>query len=150
LAALHAELGELFLQHQEALLSLDLATATELLARYESSLRRHLEAEEALLLPELPRAGPIRGAAPELFTGEHERLMEFLARFRAILAALSPETPALRRRVLELLDAESGFKRLQHHHELREETHLFPALDRVMEDEERRGLLSEFMGRALK
>jgi hemerythrin-like domain-containing protein len=147
LGALHRELEELFLQHQEALLGLELALAAERLERYEAALRPHLEAEEALLLPVFERAGRIRGASPDLFTGEHQRLLEFLARFRAELRALVPGAPDLKRGVLRLLDAETTFKHLSHHHELREETYLFPALDRVTDAAERRELLAAFAAR---
>jgi hemerythrin-like domain-containing protein len=147
LAALHRELEEAFLQHQDALLALDLSLAAERLARYEAALRLHLEAEEALLLPVFSRAGRIRGASPELFTGEHQRLLEFLARFRAELGALEPGAAGLRRGVLRLLDAETTFKHLSHHHELREETYFFPALDSVTDEAERRELLAAFTAR---
>ncbi|QSQ19924.1 hemerythrin domain-containing protein [Pyxidicoccus parkwayensis] len=144
LAALHRELEEQFLQHQDALLDLDVALAAERLDAYEAALRRHLEAEEALLLPVFARAGRIRGASPELFTGEHQRLLEFLARFRAALRALDSKAPDFKRAVLRLLDAETTFKHLSHHHELREETHFFPALDSVTDETERRELLAAF------
>ena len=147
LAALHRELEEQFLQHQDALLDLDVALARARLEAYEAALRRHLEAEEALLLPVFSRAGRIRGASPELFTGEHQRLLEFLARFRAELGALEPGSAGFKRAVLRLLDAETTFKHLSHHHELREETYFFPALDSVTEEAERRELLAAFTER---
>ncbi|MCY1016525.1 hemerythrin domain-containing protein [Pyxidicoccus sp. MSG2] len=147
LASLHRELEERFLQHQDALLDSDVALAAERLDGYEAALRRHLEAEEALLLPVFSRAGRIRGASPELFTGEHQRLLEFLARFRAELRALEPESAGFKRAVLRLLDAETTFKHLSHHHELREETYFFPALDSVTDEAERRELLAAFTAR---
>ena len=147
LAALHRELEELFLQHQDALLDLDLPLAAERLDRFEAAQRLHLEAEEALLLPVFSRAERIRGASPDLFTAEHQRLLEFLARFRSELRALEPGSAGLRRGVLRLLDAETTFKHLSHHHELREETYLFPTLDRVTDEAERRELLAAFIAR---
>jgi hemerythrin-like domain-containing protein len=148
LAVLHRDLEELFLQHQEALLVLDLPLAAERLGRYAEVLRRHMAAEEEVLLPLLPRAGRIRGAAPELFTGEHERLLALLARARALLEALDPAAPDVRRRVLELLDAEGTLKHLEHHHHLREETLLVPALEQVTDAPEREALLAAFAARA--
>lgn len=147
LFALHRELEERFLQHQDALVDFDMTLAAERLDAYEAALRRHLEAEEALLLPVFSRAGRIRGASPELFTGEHQRLLEFLARFRAELRALEPGAAGFKRAVLRLLDAETTFKHLSHHHELREETHFFPALDSVTDEAERRELLAAFIAR---
>ncbi|MBZ4414996.1 hypothetical protein [Myxococcus sp. RHSTA-1-4] len=147
LAALHRELEELFLQHQDALLDLELPLAAERLDRFEAAQRLHLEAEEALLLPVFSRAERIRGASPDLFTSEHQRLLEFLARFRSELASLQPGSTGLRRGVLRLLDAETTFKHLSHHHELREETYLFPTLDRVTDEAERRELLAAFLAR---
>jgi hemerythrin-like domain-containing protein len=147
LGALHRELEELFLQHQEALISLDLPRAREGLERYLELLRMHMAAEEELLLPELPRAGRIRGASLELFTGEHQRMRELLARCREGLHALRPEDPGVRRSVLLLLDTQGTYKHLEHHHSLREETFLFPALDQVLSAEERRALLAAFYAR---
>ncbi|MCY1031779.1 hemerythrin domain-containing protein [Corallococcus sp. BB11-1] len=148
LGALHRELEELFLLHQEALMGMDLPVARERLTRYRADLTRHLEAEEALLLPELPRAGRIRGAAPELFTGEHQRMLELLAKCQDAVDALEPSAPDYRRAVLRVFDMESTFKHLEHHHSLREETHLFPALDRVLDGPERQALLAAFLARA--
>ncbi|NOJ94901.1 hypothetical protein D7W82_32455 [Corallococcus sp. CA049B] len=147
LGALHRDLEELFLLHQEALMGLDLPAARERLSRYREELTRHLEAEEALLLPELPRAGRIRGAAPELFTGEHQRMRELLAKCQDAVDALDASAPDYRRAVLRVFDMESTFKHLEHHHSLREETYLFPALDGVLGEEERRSLLAAFLAR---
>jgi hemerythrin-like domain-containing protein len=147
LGAQHRDLEELFLQHQEALMLLDLPVAREKLRRYREELTRHLEAEEALLLPELPRAGRIRGAAPELFTGEHQRMRELLAKCQEAVDALDVDAPDYRRAVLRVFDMESTFKHLEHHHSLREETYLFPALDQVLDEAERRALLAAFLAR---
>ncbi|RKG60453.1 hypothetical protein D7X30_05780 [Corallococcus sp. AB011P] len=147
LGALHRDLEELFLLHQEALMGMDLSAARERLARYREELTRHLEAEEALLLPELPRAGRIRGAAPELFTGEHQRMRELLAKCQGAVDALDASAPDYRRAVLRVFDMESTFKHLEHHHSLREETYLFPALDGVLGEDERRALLAAFLAR---
>ncbi|RKH16568.1 hemerythrin domain-containing protein [Corallococcus praedator] len=148
LGALHRELEELFLLHQEALMGMDLPVARERLSRYREDLTRHLEAEEALLLPELPRAGRIRGAAPELFTGEHQRMLELLVKCQDAVDALDPAAPDYRRAVLRVFDMESTFKHLEHHHSLREETYLFPALDAVLDATERQALLAAFLARA--
>lgn len=149
LGLLHRELEELFLQHQEALISLDLPLAGARLERYLDLLQRHMTAEEELLLPELPRAGRIRGASLELFTGEHQRMRELLSRCGDTLRALRPDDPGLRRSVLLLLDSQGTYKHLEHHHSLREETYLFPALDQVLSADERKALLAAFIARAV-
>jgi hemerythrin-like domain-containing protein len=152
LAGAHRALEEAFLQHQEALLSLELAQATAGLERYAAGLRRHLEAEEALLLPPFTalyaaaaaRGERWRGADPELFRLEHARLLALLDGVRGALAALTPGAPRLKRAVLALLEQEGTLRHLAHHHELREETHLFPALDVWGTEAERAALRAAF------
>ena len=51
LLELHRQLDELFLEHQRALLRLNLARATELLDQYARELLAHIRDEEALLMP---------------------------------------------------------------------------------------------------
>jgi hemerythrin-like domain-containing protein len=146
----HEAIDELFLVHQEALLSLDLARARELLAAFELDLRAHMGVEEELLLPLYRRAGPIPGGAVELFTAEHRKMLQFLDQFKDVLARLEPEQPDLRRAILALLDLQATFKQLVKHHDLREQNILYPTLDRVTGEVERRALLERIADEAAR
>ena len=138
---IHERLKELFLLHQEALLRLDIELAAERLRNYERELRAHMRAEEDLLMPVYERAGKIEGGPPEFFTGEHRRMLEFLARIAAALRKLKEESGDPTRRVIRLFDEEAMFKSLCDHHDMRERNIFFPALDRVTGEAERRELI---------
>jgi hemerythrin-like domain-containing protein len=138
----HEYLDELFLQHQEALLQLDIELAAERLMSYEHELRLHMQVEEEWLLPVYARAGKIPGGPPEFFTGEHRRMREFLERIAARLEEMKLDRANLSRRVIALFDEEAAYKNLLLHHEMRERNLLFPTLDRVTDETERRELVN--------
>jgi len=138
----HKGLQELFLQHQEALLDCDLVCATERLEEFERRLLRHIWEEETLLLPVYERAGAIPGGPPVLFTGEHKRMRELLEGFEQALASLAKRPDNRKRGILRLLDRQATFKNLMEHHDQRETNILYPALDRVTPETERREILS--------
>ena len=139
----HTVLRELFVQHQEALLDLDLPHALERLEAFERRLQHHIREEEAVLLPIYERAGAIPGGPPVLFTGEHQRMGEFLAHFKQALSSLAKHPAAeLKRGILRLLDRQASFKGLMEHHNQRESTLFYPTLDRVTTDAERREILT--------
>ena len=141
LLQVHEHLSELFWQHQEALVQLDLDTARERLLLYRKELAAHIDVEERLLLPVYARAGVIPGGPPEFFIGEHERMMRFLDRFEIAIEGLFFEGEDLLRKVIALLDQEAAYKSLLQHHENRESNLFFPALDRVTTDSEREELI---------
>jgi iron-sulfur cluster repair protein YtfE (RIC family) len=134
----HRELDELFLRHQEALLALDLWLAGERLDEFERQLRSHIRLEEERLLPLYRRAGPLAGGAPELFSSEHRKMLALLGTLRERLAGLDADQFDLPREVLQLLEHETMFKHLVEHHDLRERKILYPALDEVTTEQERR------------
>jgi hemerythrin-like domain-containing protein len=139
---IHQVLKELFLQHQEALLDGDLGRAQERLAEFERRLLHHIREEEELLLPVYARAGVIPGGPPVLFTGEHKRMQEMLAGFKQTLSSLERDPNSRKRGILWLLDRQATFKNLMEHHDLRETNILYPALDRVTSETERREILA--------
>ncbi len=142
LLAIHQDLTELFLQHQEALLDGDLAQARDRLEAFERALLHHMQDEEVLLLPLYERAGAIPGGPPILFTGEHKRMRELVARFKQDLSSLDQHPDGRKRGILRLLDRQAAFKNLMEHHDLREANILYPALDRVTSEAERREILA--------
>jgi len=141
LLEIHLKLNELFLLHQEALLALDAQLALARLTQFKRELRKHIEDEEALLLPVYARAGRIQGGPIEFYTGEHKRMLEFLARFNELLKELIGNPKNLKRSVIELFDQEAVFKQLMQHHDMREQNILYPTLDSVTDLEERMALL---------
>jgi hemerythrin-like domain-containing protein len=142
LLELHKQLDKLFLDHQRALLRLDMNRAAALLATYEADLLAHIRDEEALMLPLYRERveAPVGGAA-EIFLGEHDKLRQFLALFKEELVKLAAAED-LERGVLFLLDSQHLFKRLLVHHDNREKKMLYPLLDEVTTAEEREALFA--------
>lgn len=137
---LHEDLREGFLRHQEALLEGDISQARALLASFDRAIRDHIRHEEEVLLPVYEeRCGPIEGAPPALFYGEHRKIEKFLDEFAESLEQLAG-TASTRARIA-LLDREGVFKNLLHHHDLRERSALYPELDRATSAEERARML---------
>ncbi len=141
LLEVHQGLLEALLRHQEALLDVDLIRAAAELDRFEEGLRRHIRDEEELLLPIVRRGDIPPGGSIELYVTEHRRMLEMIGRFRAALRAIEPR-PGFKRQVLALLEDEAALKSLMHHHDLRERSFLYPALDRLATSAERRDLIS--------
>jgi hemerythrin-like domain-containing protein len=142
----HDHLNELFLLHQEALLALDISLAQQRLKDFEDELLAHMRMEEDILLPVYQRAGRIPGGPVEFFTGEHKRMLEAIDRIKASLSQLIKNQSDLKREIIKLFDAEAFFKGLVEHHDSREENILYPTLDKVTDEEERRELLSIIAG----
>jgi len=141
LLEVHERLDEIFLLHQEALLALDVEHALATLRGFERELRAHMGVEEDLLLPVYVRAGRIQGGPIEFYTGEHKKMLKFLVRFTERLDELKHNPANLTRAIIELFDEEAQFKQLMQHHDMRERNILYPTLDRVTSEEERRQLL---------
>jgi hemerythrin-like domain-containing protein len=142
LVSVHEGLNELFLLHQEALLRRDVRLALERLLDYERALLAHMRPEEEILLPVYERAGRIPGGPIELFLGEHKKMLAFIARFKATLEQLRGAGSDLDRRIIKLFDEQAMFKHLVEHHDLRERNILYPTLDRITGERERRELLA--------
>ena len=150
LLEIHEHLNEMLLLHQEALLALEVELAVARLEVFERELCAHIRVEEELLLPVYARAGRIQGGAIEFYTGEHKKILEFLARFKARLEELKEGKTDLKRGVIELFDEQARFKQLLQHHDMREQNILYPTLDTVTGDEERRELLNRCRDAAVK
>jgi iron-sulfur cluster repair protein YtfE (RIC family) len=136
LLEVHGQLEELFLQHQEALVALDIPRARALLERYRRALEVHMRDEDELLLPLYERAGAAPRGPVELFSGEHEKIRRQLTRFFSLLDELAQAvTP---RGVVALITDQALFKGLMEHHDLRERELLYPTLDRAVESPDER------------
>jgi hemerythrin-like domain-containing protein len=140
----HEWLDELFLLHQEALLAQDLPLAIELLEKVDEGQREHIRVEEEILLPVYARAGRIPGGDPEFYINEHKKMVSILDDFKETLPRLLDESPGERRReIVGLFDRGYWFKRLHEHHDQRERNILYPVLDRVTTEGERKELLQK-------
>lgn len=144
LLTLHQQLDDLFLEHQRALMRLELDRAASLLDEYESQLLAHIRDEEELMIPLYQRraAAPI-GAAAEIFLGEHAKLRHFLALFKAEIEKIK-KSGDIERGALFLIDSQHLFKRLLVHHDTRERKMLYPLLDDVTTESERQQLFARF------
>lgn len=145
LLKLHQELDEIFWCHQEALLSLEIRHAAEVLRGYEEKHLSHMATEEELLIPIYQaRTERVPGGPVELFVGEHKKMRAFITEFHAALGRLESEERArLKRSVIGLLDRQFMYKHLVEHHNLREKNILYPWLDRITSEQERARLLEQ-------
>jgi len=148
LLELHREADEMFFRHQEALLRCEIARAMEELKSHQANLLTHIQYEEDLLLPIYDaRTDTIPGGSLELFTGEHRKMKMFLAEFFETLSEMRAAGPTgLTRSIIALFDREFMYKHLSEHHDLRERNVLYPWLDRITSEDERRALLMTSFG----
>ena len=142
LLALHSHMDDLFLEHQRALMRLDLDRAESLLSQYEAELLAHIRDEEELMIPLYQKraAAPI-GAAAEIFLGEHSKLRQFLVLFKEEIEKIR-KMDDIERGALFLIDSQHLFKRLLVHHDTREKKMLYPLLDEVTTELERRDIFA--------
>ncbi len=139
----HADLDALFFEHQRALLRHDWAEAALRLEEFETILLGHIQIEDERLIPVYAeRAGYVRGGDPEFFRGEHRKMREMIEWFKEQMPRLAA-TDDVDRALIKMLDAETSFKHLVEHHNTREEQMLYPVLDRVTTEEERKRLLAD-------
>lgn len=136
----HARLDGLFLEHQTALFDRDPALAAKTFATYRKALFEHMRQEESVLLPFYKQHGEAPDAPTVFFTGEHKRMREFLRRIQSRLRRLDRRSP--KARWVALFDLEAAYKNLVQHHDRREKSKLYPALDRFGSRGERLKLLA--------
>lgn len=133
----HEELHELFYRHQLALLRMDFEEAHRRLKQYEAALFKHMRDEEEFLFPIYEaRATKVRGETLDVFLADHQKMKLYLELYdREVPALANEDEPA--RKLLQLLDSQTTFKRLCGHHDTREEKILYPVLDRLTTEEEK-------------
>jgi hemerythrin-like domain-containing protein len=137
LAAEHGHLDRLFRKHQRALIEREVDAALSTLKIFESELNRHIDFEESRLLTlYADKAGETAGGTLELFQAEHRKLRESLTHLIRQTEMLGVSADLVGS-ILSLLDEESMFKGLFHHHAFREQNLLFPRLDELSTEEER-------------
>jgi hemerythrin-like domain-containing protein len=78
----------------------------------------------------------------EFFTGEHKKIVGFVAEFHEMLKQLrNQKTLQLKHAIIQLLGREAMYKGLLGHHYAREHNVLFPWLDWLTSEAERKDLL---------
>ena len=146
---LHQALEVAFLQHRVALMKGEVSRAGFELRRFSAWMRRHIGDENELVLPlyqrRPPPGGYERGAAPEIFASEHQKILEHLDRLEQafeVLERLVDSPDRLPASCLHLLDREKTSFDLLEHHDRRERLHLYPTLERSLRIEEKQELLA--------
>ncbi|MBZ5551871.1 MAG: hemerythrin domain-containing protein [Acidobacteriia bacterium] len=145
----HHDIFEVFLEHQEALLRQDFPLALRRLKSYERKIKRHIREEEGLLMPVYSRAGKVPGGDPQLFLGEHQRIVEFIDRLKKLLPRGKIQGKKATRQAIEILYQEAMFRWLIEHHDEREKQILYPTLDRVTTAAEREEILKKVVSSQL-
>lgn len=139
----HARFQERFAVHRDFVVGLEFGRALEELETFERELRVHMDAEEACVLPLYrERVGKIRGGDPEFFTLEHRNILRNLEAAKESLRRLAADPRSGRRQAHEFLDQEWMLHHMIEHHDLRERNILYPKLDEMLSDQERKEVLS--------
>ena len=109
--------------------------------RFATEIRRHIVEEEEELLPIFEeRGGKIHGGDPDLFRAEHRKIEGFLDEIHPVLAEIRS---GQHRAIIELLEREYMLKQLLLHHDLRERNILYPTLDRITDDGEKKRIVRD-------
>ena len=138
----HLLIDEMFFDHQKALLHFEFDKALTLLEMYQTTLIRHMQDEELILLPVYAeRAAFSNAGAPKLFFDDHKKMRSFVELFIEKTAELKQQ-PNIDKAILLLLDREAFYLRLCSHHDKRETDFLYPTLEEILTDIEKRDLLS--------
>lgn len=149
LAKYHEDLAELFFRHQKALLDGKVPAARAALQTYRKALARHILDEEELLMPVYKAKARITpGGDVRLFKGDHVNLLKSVDEYDARMAGLDASKPDWPRQLLALLDEETRHKHILDHHDQRERSLFFPALDQALPENERAELLARCTLRA--
>ena len=143
LMKVHRLIDDMFFEHQRALLHFEFEKALTSLEVYESTLIRHMQDEEEVLLPVYAELASLPGAgAAKLFFDDHEKMRGYVESFKEKTARLASE-PDIDRALLQLLDREAFYLRLCGHHDKRETEFLYPILEDSLSETEKEMLLSE-------
>lgn len=146
LNAIHTELDEQFLRHQEHLLCGRIDEARTTLDIFVQGFALHVKQEEEFLLPIYAARGrpqpPVQRLQLTVFRHEHQKLLRMLDRITGQLACM--HKPAARQ-LIGLLEREAVFKHVLEHHGKRENQVLFPELNRVTTEAERAAIMQQLL-----
>ena len=147
-AECHRELDELFFRHQEAVLLGRFNEARRLLDEFKEPHHLHMRLEDEVLIPKLAELGDRGRWRASLYSDEHAKIEELLAKTEADLHSLSLtglSGTALRREIISFLDDEKTFKGLCEHHQQREESGILPELDEQTDAVWRASIIEPFL-----
>jgi len=148
IARCHRELNRLFFAHQEAVLSGEFPRAIEALQQFAVAHHLHKRFEDNHLLPRLIDLDDPGAWPPSLYSFEHNKIDDLLARLEENLERLGARElagSALNFEIIELLDQEKSFKGLCEHHQEREEAGMLAMLDRQTDEAWRAEIIAPFV-----
>jgi len=144
----HRELDQLFFVHQEAVLVGELPRAIEALHRFAEAHSLHKNFEDTHLLTRLAELDDPGDWPASLYSHEHNKIDDLLARLEEHLVRLNTRGlagTALRAELIELLDREKSFKGVCEHHQEREEAGMLPVLDQQTDTAWRTAIIEPFV-----
>ncbi|MFZ9887965.1 MAG: hypothetical protein ACO3JL_10725, partial [Myxococcota bacterium] len=145
----HESHDALYVRFLEALTALELDEARALLNEYAVCLEGHLETEERMVMPlfrELHAGlGDTQDPIPTHVEGDHKILRRSLAKAMATMTSLE-QGAWLRRDMVHSLESFLLLRRVQEHHDAREQRLVYPVLDQQL-DQEQVALLCDALGR---
>lgn len=142
----HKKLDELFLRHQEALVSFKLDETIEFFDLYCSSLFAHMRDEEELLLPIYEERYKDKNPGGELllFKREHDKIRQHISEIKHQYMLLrEKQENNLKRAVISLIEQHLLYKRLMEHHDTRERNFLYPSLDQITSPDDKAAILKQ-------
>ncbi len=129
----HQRLDELFHRFRE-LRETDFRAASRLFAEFKAGLNRHIIWEEEILFPLFDtKIGHLPGSPTEVMRWEHQHLRRYLARIEQSLDQANSEADLEQIAFLSLLCS----------HNQKEEGILYPMIDKMLGDLERREIFAE-------
>lgn len=128
----HRQIDEMLMLHQEAVIVQDIPLAEEALRVFSKLLKTHLELEDQLLIPRHESLEHEVRWKTRVYQEEHSKLLDLLSNLRGMLQK-APDTPDMRRWVIEFIDYERTFKNVMEHHEEREEKGLLLELEHELD-----------------
>lgn len=137
----HAQLEELMLLHQEALILRDHELAITLFNHYVDLQRAHLNFENTSLLPLLESLDDIQWKA-SLYVHEHNKIEQLLEKNRDRIA--TPDTSRYRRWLIDTIEQQKSLKNVLEHHEAREEQGMLPELTKAISQPKIAELIESF------
>lgn len=132
----HLELRELFMRHQEMLLTGQFEEAKTWLKHYIVCQKVHIQIENNYLLPEFDEIDRRTQWDSSLYEKEHEKITKLFESISEDLNWLADQDfneSDKRRNIIALLDKEKTLKGLNEHHEDREEEAMLKELDEQLE-----------------
>lgn len=144
----HSILDEIFLIHQEAILSGRFNDAINVFNSYRQLHDLHKSFEDEILIPKFNEVGN-RGRWPaSMYRMEHDKIRDLLEKTEKYLSELCEtrlEGRNLRRNIIAFLDREKTFKGYCEHHQDREENGLLPELDGLVDSKWRADVIGPFV-----